>query len=201
MGSYVGFRRFVNCQEAIDWGLAYVKKQEEQVFYSEEEKTSFYDTLGALTGSYYRIYNSVLWGDTGYADIEEIMREIEILNTGISSYIIPEDIVVYRATNLKLIKNLFNGYFPIKGTVVKYPAFLHTSLVKRTAWELIRGDFTKYNCVMKIYIVKGSRGIFVDPARTGHLNEQEIILPINCMLEIKKVLPGYYECMVSQWNR
>jgi len=85
-------------------GLNWLNHQEYNAFQSETEKRRFYNELGALTGNNYKILNRVLWGDTGYDeydDIEDVMEQNNILNVGISSFFIPENIVVYRAIRFK----------------------------------------------------------------------------------------------------
>lgn len=187
------YKEFENSEEGNAWGWRHFSDV------LTPENNSAYESVFFYTGSMSRKWNKVLRSypsiESGQfessargvfaEDGEQIGRILEV-NSVLTQHIIPENIVVYRYTEKKLIKKLCSTRILKTGMCFTDKGFFSTTLVK----QLLLGFAKKhrYDCLLKIYIPKGTKGAYVSIKNSPSiLNEQEVLFAPNLKLEIVKV--------------
>ncbi|MBO5041017.1 MAG: hypothetical protein J6D09_07980 [Clostridia bacterium] len=129
------------------------------------------------------------WGE----ELDEIDAIIDFLH----QHIIPENLLVFRYTNLKDIQTLCGKKTLRPKMRFSDKAYFSTTLVRL----LLRSFICKkrYNCVLKLFLPQGLHGAYVSVKdEKSVLNEQEILLPPNTKFEILKIhwlrFPILIEC-------
>lgn len=124
-------------------------------------------------------------------------EEIENIYHFLCQHTIPENIIVYRYTQLKDIQCLCGKKILRPKLQFSDKAFFSTTLVR----SLLRHFACEKhcNCVLKLYLPQGLPGAYVSfKDKRSHLDEQEILLPCNTKFEILKVhwlrFPIVIEC-------
>lgn len=115
-------------------------------------------------------------------DIDEMIPRIaDVLNQNKT----PEDIIVYRFTHLKVMRNLCGTWLLRSGLTFSDKAFLSTTLL----WKQLVpfGKDHHCNCMLKLYLPKGTHGAYVSlNDERDHLREYEFLLPPNLRFKIVK---------------
>jgi len=197
------FKEFTTEEEAKSWAKENYGQWLNDIQITEYSYTSknINDLLYGYTGNTYQIYNPMLrgWGKYDNEEIMEYTQKINIINNEISKINLKEDIVVWRYTHKKLFKLLFENHKIKVGHTFTDKAFMDTTLV---ADLLHRFAFNhKYNCLLKLYLPKGTKGAYVDfYDEYSKLNECEFLLPTNTTFILKKkgfslrYMKKIYEC-------
>lgn len=200
------YKEFENSDEGNQWGWEYFKD-----VLTPDENPAF-ESVFFYTGSMSRIWNRVLRRnppiESGEFEIraknefssgtDQIQRILDV-NSVLQKHNIPENIVVYRYTDKKVVKKLCSTYILRRGMQFKDKGFLSTTLVSKLLVSFAKKH--DYNCLLKIYVPKGTRGAYVSIKHPlAKLNEQEILLPPNSQMEIVKVHrfsnPFLIECKI-----
>ena len=169
------FREFTDDNEAKRWGA----KSRENVLLSNEEINNIY----YYTGSWYRvIFFHLKRGNYRDGSDPDTDAEIDMLDGSINKGKIPDDIVVYRATRWKTLKST------IENNVVTPEAYWSTSLLlKRAVLFKLQQRDEHYDCILKIYLPKGSKGLYVSELKEhDQLSEFEVLLPRDSKFRIIK---------------
>lgn len=188
------YKEFQTSDEADVWALANYAD-----ILTPSEDNPAYMSVFYYTGSMSRKWNSVLRRHPSIesgefeksaagefcSDGEQICR-IKEVNTVLRQHTIPENVVVYRYTHKKVLKQLC---FPKKiKRLVHFSdkGFFSTTLVKELLVDF--ADKHDCNCLLKIYLPAGLQGAYVSLKNSlSKLNEQEILLPPNTEFEIVKI--------------
>lgn len=200
------YKEFESSDEGNNWGWKYFGD-----VLTPNENPAF-ESVFFYTGSMSRKWNKILRRNPSIesgqfentaksefvGDTDQIRRIIEV-NSLLQNHNIPENIVVYRYTDKKVVKKLCSTHILREGMHFKDKGFLSTTLVS----DLLLGFAQKHscNCLMKIYVPKGTRGAYVSIKHPlAKLNEQEILLAPNLQIEIVKVHrfshPFLIECKI-----
>ena len=194
------FREFKNNEEIIDW----VKKYYPDVVDTDKNNEWYYPLLG-YTGSMYGEINSKLRyckGDykilntDNYKDIYNDI--IQILNF-LKGHCLPENVVLYRYTNIQDVKNMNNNKRPKKDDILNSFCFCSTSLLKEGI-EHLKVEHEN-SCLLKIYAPKGVIGSYVSLAENADgYNEHEFLLPPGVQFKILNIdsmlFPKNIECIL-----
>lgn len=202
---YTQYKEFLCAEEAEEWAYTH---------YSDVlalPKDSFtYQSVLYYTGSMSRNWNKVLRlctsiesgglerYATGYfASDSEQLRMIKEVNRFLREHSIPENIVVYRYTHRKVLKQLCSAGILRKGMIFAERGFCSTTLVKDALQKFSKQH--ECDCVLKIYLPKGLPGAYASlDSPLSVLLEYEILLPPNIQFEIVKVHtfshPLFVEC-------
>ncbi len=116
--------------------------------------------------------------------------------------VIPENIVVYRFTQEKYFKQLFSKSKPKVGEIFICKGFTSSTLFPESLLEF--AENRNYNCILKLYLPKGSKCAYTYIWQNNRLPEQEILLPTNCTFRLikkgiwsRKPMP-IYECILIE---
>lgn len=165
------------------------------------------DLLSGYSGNMDRVYNQMLRGKIKFpkSQSKELIENINIMNNEILNLQLKENIIVWRWTSKKEFKFLFESNKIKKGDTFTDKAFMSTTLVA----DLLK-DFAKsrkYNCLLKLYLNKGTKGAYIDFYDKYHmLNECEFLLPIKTSFVLKKkcfsfkYMKWIYECYLAEQN-
>ena len=177
----------------------------------KDKYSSFDDDIASLlfcySGNMNEIYNKLLRGwnlSLSKEDIDLYNKQIEIINNEILNHQINDNIITCRFTGTKLIKCLNNGNRIKNGTVFVDNAFVSTTLLPSLMLSFARER--KYNCLLKIYIPKGSNALYLK-FNKSRLDEEELLLPLGCTFKVKnkyydfKIMKVVYECDLLEINR
>ena len=138
---------------------------------SDEEKQE----LNSYTGSWYRVMNRHLLVDE---EDEELDKEIRIFDEALSKCSISENIVAYRGSS-KVWKDLMID----KYNIPRKP-YWSTSLLKKTAIDYALSE--QHGYFIKIYIKKGTCGLYVPSVINDDLEENEVVLPRTTKFKLKR---------------
>lgn len=187
--NYLVFR---STEEAEKWGEKnFPRLVNEEFKKSEEFKALFY-----YGGNMYRPINRYL---RGYQKGREGLYDlIKLINSVVLHNATPENIVVYRSTHIKVVKQLCGKPILRNGLIFADKAFFSTSLNAGCAFDY--GKVHCRDCLLKLYLPKGTKGAYLSYKGTfSNLNEQEYLLPTNTKFEIIKVhyltRPRLIECI------
>ncbi|WP_310603392.1 ADP-ribosyltransferase [Anaerosporobacter sp.] len=214
------FREFTDYTTAHDWGLKNYAEwisrlsrespQQSEItsnlvssYINAEHDWGIADVLFGYTGSKNMIYNQILNDETNFdeGEILQFSKEIELIDSELRKFALPENIVVSRYTHKFAVDQLFKNQKVKVGETLQYKGFVSTTLVEDKLREFAKNH--KYNCVLRIYLRKGIMGAYI--WFEDGLNEAEFLLPKNCTLKLLKKRFFYkglfwlYECvLVSQ---
>lgn len=199
------FREFHSSQDADEWAIHNFGQWIKDIRSGKDnlDRNSEAYLLYAYSGNMNIIYNRFLRGfkDFDKNESKEYSKNIAIIAKEISKFELSENIIVYRYTNRKWFRYLFEYLKPRVGEIFTDKGFMSTTLVP----ELLKG-FAKehhYNCILKLYLPKGTKGAYLKFDKSI-LNEQEFLLPPNSTFRLvrKHLSLGYamiYECeLISQ---
>ena len=207
MNNYDNFKVFSSSDEAEIWAKKYYR---EWIAVSRHGVThcenSVHNLFFALTGNMHEIYNNVLrflnrgLKIYGTPDTNGYLCEIVSMSDEISKHRVPENITVFRYTRKRHFCELFDSKEPQVGDIGTDPSFVSTTLVRDLLKEFALQH--RYNCLLKIYVPKGSAGIYINWGDLSTLNEQEILFPPNTTFKIIRkshnIFKPYYECLLLQ---
>jgi len=109
----------------------------------------------------------------------------KIIDNEISKINLKENIIVWRYTHKKLFKLIFENHKIKVGYTFTDKAFIDTTLVADLLNSFAFDH--KYNCLLKLYLPKGTKGTYVDfYDKYSILNECEFLLLINKAFMLKK---------------
>lgn len=188
---YTQYKEFLCAKDAEEWAHTH---------YSDVlalPKDSFtYQSVLYYTGSMSRKWNKVLRlcpsiedgglekYAAGYFDSDgEQLRMIKEVNGFIRQHSVPEDIVVYRYTHRKIMKQLCSARILRQGMMFTEKGFCSTTLVKDALLKF--SEQHNCDCVLKLYLPKGISGVYASlDFPPSILREYEILLPPNIQFEI-----------------
>lgn len=174
------YKEFFSTKEASDWA----EKQYAEVCSAEFAQSEFYDALYAYAGGLYVPINFFL--RRGGEPSIRADNVLKVLKEQVPNYSIPEDIVVYRHTCLKTIENLCGVNTIKRGMRFYDKGFLSTSLLKKCALDFKDGE--PLDCLLKLYLPKGTKGVYISyKHRVSYLEEQEILLAPEILFEVSCV--------------
>lgn len=204
-----GYKEFYSEKDVNEWlKLHYgnfINNIQSQI---DKNTNKFADLLYSYGGSAYKEYNSILREIDGKKELlnnkdkynRELIEEIEILEDGISKVQVSDNIVIYRYTKKKYIKALLKKS-KNDNKVIADRGFLSTTLLPDTEGMRKLVKEHRYNCILKIYIPKGTSGV---PIKFNNkqtiLNEHEFLFLPNTRLKIiggkfnLKIFKTIYEC-------
>lgn len=185
------YKKFNSPSDVDSW---YKKNK---LFFPSDNKTDK-TTLKALdlyTASCSSIFNGHLRYNIKISDCYQ--RYLTQMVKEISTFQIPDNIIVYRYISKGLLKEMCTSYPPKKGLYLLDKGFMSTSLIKRNL-EKHRHSDPSLKILLKISVPAGTNGIYV-----GHLEnmlkESEVILAPNTQLRIDYKYPfykKYFNCTV-----
>lgn len=189
---HMEYREFFSKKDAEKWGIENYKEVSGANADTSAEFKLLYEYAGNMYTPFNRILRYSLKDNDYMCDIEKL---IQIL----TRYQLKEDIVTYRYTSKSDIRSLLSKKFIKKGLYFSDRAFFSTSLVLDCIKEFAKKN--KYNCLLKLYLLQGTHGAYIDLSETDSLlNEQEFLLPPNTKFQIIKVhyfsFPMLIECKV-----
>lgn len=187
------YKEFENSDEGSAWGCLHFGDVLTPINNPAYESVCFY------TGSMSRKWNTVLrrhpsiesgnfeYSARGeFAEDGEQIRRILAVNSVLTQHNIPENIIVYRYTHKKLIRELCSKQILKRGMCFADKGFFSTTLVSQLLIDFAK----KYrcDCLLKIYVPTGTRGAYVSIKNSlTTLDEQEVLFAPNVRLEIVKV--------------
>ena len=186
------FKEFITYSEAREWGD---KNYGALVGILATGKT--HNSLTGLLDIYSAgksiVYNRFLRGAKIFEEfekreIEEISKEIQILEEGIREYELAESIIVYRYTRKEPFKSLLFKCTSVKGKTFTEKGFMSTTLVKNQINEYVEKHH--YNCILKLHLPKGTKGVHFK-CNNSVLDELEFLLPPNSKFVVTKKSLNY----------
>lgn len=176
------YTKLKNKEELDNWlNRNYTK---EQMDYLQSEANNPESSLFFYYGEGYRIYNRYL-----RKRLENQQKDYDIvgLRKLICSFSTVENLVVYRYINADEFRFLRKSTFMNKEC--EYPSFMSTTLVK----ELYNvTDVMHRRILIKIYIPKGSPGMYIPDPLFANSFEYEFLLPYR--IKLKRI--GYKKFMI-----
>lgn len=191
---YTQYKEFLCAKDAEEWAHTHFSDV------LALPKDSFtYQSVLYYTGSMSRKWNRTLrrcpsiesgdfekYASSDCASDGEHIGRIKEVNRFIRQHNIPEDIVVYRYTHRKVLKQLCSAAILRKGMIFTEKGFCSTTLVKDALQKF--SEQHECDCVLKIYLPKGLPGVYASlDFPLSVLCEYEILLPPNVQFEIVKV--------------
>lgn len=194
------YRKFRSEEEAESWAWEHY---EEIMALSPESK--LYKDIFAYTGNLFVPVNRVLRAlppyktskftsyDLGaYHEYHDIIPEI--IDT-LNQYKTPENIVVFRFTHLRVIKNLCGTRWLRSGLEFSDKAFLSTTLLRNHLVAF--GKQHHCNCVLELCLPQGTHGAYVSLPNPWDLKEYEFLLPPNIKLKIINIYAFTYPVIIK----
>lgn len=190
--NYLDFR---STNEAEKWG----EKSFPNLVTNEFKKTEEFQALFYYGGNMFQPINRYLRGIQDGRD--ELYSLVNLINNVVLNNFTPENVIVYRSTQIKVIKKLCSKQILRKGLIFADKAFLSTSLCAGCAYDY--GKRHSNDCLLKLYIPTGTNVAYLSYRGTfSTLNEQELLLAANTAFEIIKVhyftRPMIIECKVVE---
>lgn len=181
------YRQFYTDQDVHEWGVRHFGQwlNDIQPDIGNLDNGSIGNLLYFYAGNMYMIYNNFLRGLKGFdnEEIKEYSRDISILVKEISKFSLIENIIVYRYTDKKLFKYLFDSSSAELGKTFTERGFMSTTLVPGLLREFANEH--NYNCLLKLYLPKGTKGAYLK-FNNSKLNEHEFLLPPNATFKLVK---------------
>jgi len=203
------FKEFLVEHEAKQWAKENYEHWLRKIQITEYSyhSNSINDLLWGYSGNMDRAYNQMLRGKIKFTENQskDFMHNIKIINNEISKLQLKENIIVWRWTSKNEFQALFENTEIKKGNTFTDKAFMSTTLVA----DLLRNfaKSRKYDCLLKLYLPKGTKGSYIDFNNKYHmLNECEFLLPINTSFILKKKFFSFkymkwiYECYLAKQN-
>lgn len=185
-----GFHEFYSIKEAKSWGKKYYGKIPEENIYSEIEQ---------YCGYLFNPINAVLREEDlswyGENAEERYQNRIHIIKPWLYNFKLPEDIIVYRAISKKHLHKMKSWSKEIFGdnkNILYELGFLSTSLVLSELKKLYPKSI-----YLKIYLLKGTAGAYVDLISKRSEEQEFLILP-GAKLYILKKFKETYTCVLMQ---
>lgn len=176
------YKELLTVEECRKWGDYYsnwAKRYKEVMSLTEKIKTQHSletSTIECYCGYTYREINEFLRFEHHFnKHLYDKMVDILIM-TLCSAPKIKDDIVVYRVVNDVFIKELIRNNKLPDSIPTQEKGFLSTSLLKNIVNVYSDGDSGLY--LLKIYVPKGTVGIYVNPV-TGRYEEEILLAPNN----------------------
>lgn len=174
------YMTFTSDEQATAWGYSHYKdwaeeykvqtRNAERIFYGEYSMIEYY------CGYIYKSMNAYLRGEECGLTKEHVNHMVSLLTLHLcQAPCIPDDIVVYRVVSNEFANKLFNDNKNDLPTFEK--GFMSTSLLDNIA---ANGKFAGDKYLLKIYIPKGTVGIYVNPITPR--TEQEVLIAPNRQL-------------------
>lgn len=118
-------------------------------------------------------------------DSSDIYTTIAMLEKGLASYSLPENITVYRYTKRKWFKLFFINRKAKKGAEFSDKAFISTTLVSDSLRSFAKEH--QYDCLLKLHLPQGTNGVYVEFDKDfSCLKENEFVLPPNLTFTVVK---------------
>lgn len=201
--AYNQYREFTNEAEVETWA-----REHYAGLLQMSPKCQLYEDIFSYTGNLFTSVNELMralppYGTPAFLEyspgnyweeFEMIPRIADVLNQNET----PEDIIVYRFTHLKVMRNLCGTWLLRSGVTFSDKAFLSTTLL----WKQLVpfGKDHHCNCMLKLYLPKGTHGAYVSlNDEWDRLREYEFLLPPNLRFKIVKCCflsyPARIECV------
>lgn len=192
--NYTQYMEFTNAIDAEKWADTYFH----DVFALPTDSFT-YQSLLYYTGSMARKWNITLrrcpsiesgnfekYAAGEYASDGEHIRMIREVNRFLRQHSIPEDIVAYRYTHRKVLKQLCSAKILRKGMIFTEKGFCSTTLAKDALQKF--SEQHKCDCMLKLYLPKGLPGASASiDFPLSVLREYEILMPPNIQFEVLKI--------------
>lgn len=200
---YSPYREFHGEAEVENWAWAHYGD-----LLGMSPKSKLYEDIFAYTGSLSTPINRLLRHAPPYGtpeffkydpgDFQFAYEVIPGIAEALNRHRTPEAIVAYRFTQLKAMKQLCGTKRFRSGLLFSDKAFFSTTLLRKRLLQL--GKEHRCNCVLKLYLPKGTHGAYVSfKDKRDLLREYEFLLPPNTKFEIAKVwtftYPRVIECV------
>lgn len=185
------YKEFHTTEEANAWVENY-----KSCFPSDNDDDKiFLQAIDYYTGSLKPIYNNYLRNNKLMEKDNYFYPYFTRIIEKLPTYEIPDNIIVYRYIDKRLLKEICEPYPPKRGSIMQDKGFMSTSLVRESTCQ-IRIDRNSH-ILLVISIPKGTKGTYVDLLHDS-LPEYEIILAPNTKLRIdsKSFFNTYFECTV-----
>jgi hypothetical protein len=154
-------------------------------------KCQKYKRIYEYTGSLYSLVNAKMRG-VPPTEVElplllfdyeqDIVSIIKILKDITSSFVVPDNVIVYKYTKRADIEMCCGGRMSI-GALFSDKAFMSTTLLKNHLVEFAKEH--EKDCVLKIRIPSGTHAAYISlPNEYDCLDECELLLPANIKLKI-----------------
>lgn len=165
-----------------------------------------YQDISAYTGSLFTPVNRLMRALPPYGtpdffkydpgDFQMAYDAIPGIVDTLTQYEIPENIVAYRFTHLKVMRGLCGARWLRSGLIFSDKAFFSTTLLQEQLVQFGKDD--RCNCVLKLYLPKGTHGAYVSFKEDWSLlREYEFLLPPNMKFKIVKVWAFRYPIMIE----
>ena len=191
---YTQYKEFLCAKDAEEWAHTHFS----DVLALPKDSFTYQSVLYYI-GSMSRKWNRTLrrcpsiesgdfekYASSDYASDGEHIGRIKEVNRFIRQHNIPEDIVVYRYTHRKVLKQLCSAAILRKGMIFAEKGFCSTTLVKDALQKF--SEQHECDCVLKIYLPKRLPGAYASlDSPHSVLREYEMLLPPNIQFEIVKV--------------
>lgn len=187
------YKKFHNAKQVNEWYSTY-----SSFFPSDkDDDTDFLKTIEFYTGNANTPINRVLRNNGNFQYSEFLYNIYQKMRAKLSSYQIPDNVVVYRYISKNILNYMCSCSSPKKGMIMHDDGFMSTTLLLDSIRDFVRPR-PELNVLLEISIPKGTNGIYV-----GHLDcteeEYEIILAPNTQLRIDYKTPfvnNYFRCTV-----
>lgn len=169
--------------------------------------SKLYQDISAYTGSLFTPVNRLMRALPPYGapdffeydpgDFQMAYDVIPGIVDALNQYETPESTVAYRFTHLKVMCSLCGTKWLRSGLIFSDKAFFSTTLLQKQLVQF--GKEHRCNCVLKLYLPKGTHGAYVSfKEEWSLLREYEFLLPPNIKFKIIKVwaftYPARIEC-------
>lgn len=186
------YKKFHFPDEIYSWYIKY-----KSYFPSDNDNDKeFLQAINYYTASANPLFNNLLRYNTKLDSDNFIYPYIIKMINKLSTYQIPDNIVVYRYISKGLLKEMCPSYPPRTGMVIHDKGFMSTTLIRESVNSY--RDGRNQNILLVIYVPSGTKGTYV-----GHLKdtltEYEVILAPNTKLHIDNRFPFfncYFECTI-----
>ena len=200
MIEYSKFREFKTNEEIIDW----IKIHYPEIVMPDKNSEWYYPLLGYTGGMYREINNNLRYCQGNYELLnnrnkKDLYDDIVPIINFLEKRCLPENVVLYRYTNMKDIKNANNKKKPKIGDTLTYSCFCSTSLWKGGIEHLTEEH--RHSCLLKIYAEQGTIGSYVSLAENADgYCEHEFLLPLGARFKILSLdnifFPKAIECVL-----
>lgn len=184
MKNFENYKEFLLEDEALNWA-----KENYFELFNMDEKDERYKVLAGYTGTDFYGINLFLRNrknnHENSLNLEKYQKNINIIDNILNQNFILEDIVLYRYINKTLLKFLLKGNNLKQNIMFEDKAFVSTGLIK----ENLKSFSKENNCkiLLKLYVPKGTNGVYVSLYKKSILKEYEILLHRNTKFKILKI--------------
>lgn len=198
----MGYREFHNPKEINEWAEKHYRK------FFDNPNELIYDKVYEYTGNNYMVINQLLRKYPGkdeeeiknciYKDYWQELDDSKMLRHYIQGFVLPEDVIAYRAISGDGINALFGCTFPTKGDCGKESGFMSTSLLLSATKKFAREN----GClrVLKLFIPAGTHALYAsqDEYMGNRLREYELLLPPGMKLYVRRNKIWTIECDIIE---